>query len=460
MEIKPLIARQRAFFRSGGTRMPEFRRLMLRRLADVVAGHEAELLEALRADLRKSPQEAYASEVGFAISEIRHALAHLDAWMKPERRRSPLIAWPAKAAVRAEPLGVVLIIGPWNYPLQLLISPLVGAIAAGNCAIFKPSELAPRTSAVVARMIASVFPEDFIAVVEGGADTAEALLAEKFDSIFFTGSTRIGRKVMAAAAENLTPVTLELGGKSPCIVCADAPLETAARRIAWGKFMNAGQTCVAPDHVWVDRRVAADFLGAMAKVLREFHGEDARLSADYGRIINGAHFERVCGYLDSGKVAIGGAHDAADLYIEPTLLTGVPLDSPAMSEEIFGPVLPVIEFGDIGGVLDHLRDQPAPLALYLFTNDRAVRERVLANTRSGGVCINDTVTHLLAKDLPFGGVGESGMGSSHGKAGFDAFSHRRSVMTRSTAMDPKFRYPPAPLGLPALKRMLRIFGAG
>ena len=460
MDFTPLIERQRSFFQSGATRSSEFRRERLRTLLDAITAHESALLDALHADLRKSPQEAYASEIGFVLSEIRHALRHLDSWMKPERRRAPLMAWPARATIRPEPFGVALIIGPWNYPLQLLLSPLVGAIAAGNCAVLKPSEFAPRTAEVIARMIGGAFADESVAVVQGGQSTAEALLLQKFDTIFFTGSTHTGRAVMTAVAGNLTPVTLELGGKSPCIVCADAPLETTARRIVWGKFMNAGQTCVAPDHVFVDQRISAAFLDALKQTLREFYGEDPQQSADYSRIINRRHFDRLAACLADGKIFAGGRHDAADLYIEPTILTDARPDTAVMRDEIFGPILPVLEFRKIDDVLDILRDQASPLALYLFTGERAVQERVLAGTRSGGVCINDTITHILGKDLPFGGLGESGMGASHGKAGFDAFSHRRSVLRRSLAGDPQFRYPPARLELPALKRMLRFFGAG
>ena len=460
MDYAPLIARQRAFFQTGATLPEEFRRAGLHTLLNALVANENGLLAALRADLRKSPHEAYASEIGFVLGEIRHALRHLAAWMKPERRRAPLLAWPARAMVRPEPYGVALILGPWNYPLQLLLSPLVAAIAAGNCAVLKPSESAPRAAEIIVRIIRAAFPEEFIAIVPGDQSTAEALLMEKYDTIFFTGGARAGRAVMTAAERHLTPVTLELGGKCPCIVCADAPLETAARRIAWGKFMNAGQTCVAPDHVFVDRRVAAAFLEALKTTLREFHGGDPQQSPDYGRIIHRGHFDRLTGYLDQGTIAAGGRHDADDLYIEPTILTDVPPDASVMREEIFGPILPVLEFGKIDGVLATLRDQPTPLALYLFTHDRRIRERVLAGARSGGVCINDTVTHILGKDLPFGGLGESGMGAYHGKAGFDCFSHRRTVLERSLRIDPAFRYPPAGTSLAALKRVLRIFGAG
>ena len=460
MDHAPLIARQREYFLSGATRSREFRGEMLRKLLDALAASEATLLKALHADLRKSAAEAYAGEIGMVTGEIRHALRHLDAWMKPERRRAPWLAWPARASVRPEPLGVALIIGPWNYPLQLLLSPLVAAIAAGNCATLKPSEHAPHTSSALAAMINEAFPADFLTVIEGGRETAEALLREKFDTIFFTGGTEVGRAVLAAAARHLTPVTLELGGKCPCIVCADVPLETAARRIAWGKFMNAGQTCVAPDHVLVDHRVAAPFLVALKEAIMGFYGPDPQRSPDYGRIINRSHFDRLIRLLDDGDIASGGRHDAADLYIEPTVLTNLPIGSDAMRQEIFGPLLPVLEFTGIDDVLADLSGGPAPLALYLFTRDRAVQTRVLEQTRSGGVCINDTISHILGNDLPFGGLGDSGMGAYRGKAGFDAFSHRRSVMRRALHPDPDFRYPPQTTPLSTLKRVLRLFGAG
>jgi aldehyde dehydrogenase (NAD+) len=460
MEASTPIARQREFFLTGATRPAEFRRAGLLALLDGMHDHESALLEALHADLRKSAAEAYAAEIGFVIGELRHALRHLDAWMRPERRRVPIITWPARALVRPEPYGVALIIGPWNYPLQLLLSPLVSAIAAGNCAVLKPSEFAPHTAEVVARMIGAAFPAHYISVVQGGREAAEALLREKSDTIFFTGGTETGRAVMSAAAHNLTPVTLELGGKSPCIVCADAPLETAARRIAWGKFMNAGQTCVAPDHVLVDHRVAAPFVEELKNALRGFYGPDPRQSPDYGRIIHRGHFDRLASLLGGGTIAHGGRHDADELYIEPTVLTDIPPDSGVMTEEIFGPILPVVEFTDLDETLANLRGRPTPLALYLFTGDRAIQRRVLDGARSGGVCINDTLSHILGADLPFGGLGGSGMGASHGKAGFDAFSHRRTVMRRSLGIDPGFRYPPQTTPLATLKRMLRLFGAG
>ena len=460
MDFAPLIARQRAFFRTGATRPLEFRHAQLRKLEQAIESREARLLEALHADLRKSPHEAYLSEVGLVLSEVRHARRHLAAWMKPQRRRTPLMAWPGRSFIQSEPLGVALIIGPWNYPFQLLLAPLVGAIAAGNCTILKPSELAPRTAAATAELVQETFAEDFVTVVQGERETAEALLREKFDTIFFTGSTAVGRAVMAAAAKHLTPVTLELGGKSPCVVCADAPLETTARRIVWGKFLNAGQTCVAPDFLLVDRRVREGLVDAMRKALREFYGEDPQRSPDFSRIVNRRHYDRLTGYLASGQVVHGGQHDAGDLYLAPTILTGVSWSAPVMQEEIFGPILPVLEFDRLDEALAGLRDRPSPLAFYLFTQDRATQDRVLAETRSGGVCLNDVVLHMIGKEMPFGGVGESGLGAYHGRASFDCFSHRRAVLRRPFAFDARLRYPPPRISVAALKRAYRYLLGG
>ncbi len=437
-------------------RPESFRREQLRRLEAALLADEPALLEALRADLRKPAQEAWASELGLVLSDVRHALRHLHDWMQPQRRRAPWLAWPARAWVQPEPYGVALILGPWNYPVQLLLSPLVGALAAGNCAVVKPSELAPQTAAVLARLLRGIFPEEYVAVVEGGPEMAEALLRERFDHIFFTGSTAVGRAVMAAAARHLTPVTLELGGKCPCLVCADTPIEVAARRIAWGKFLNAGQTCVAPDYVLVERAVAPALLAALPRVLRAFYGDDPRQSPDYGRIVNRRHFDRLIGYLNQGRIVCGGQHDAAELYVAPTILADVPPDAPVMQEEIFGPILPVVEVADLDAALTWLRDRPTPLALYLFTRDRRTQARVLAATRSGGVCLNDTVLHITGKDLPFGGLGESGMGRYHGRASFDCFSHQRAVLRRGFTWDLPGRFPPARLSLAALKRLGRL----
>lgn len=444
MEIASHIARQRRHFQTGITCPLVYRQEQLRRLQTAIEAHEQALLNALHADLRKSPHDAYTSEIGFVLNEIHHARQNLPAWMKRSRRRLPLMAWPGRAEVHPEPYGVALIIGPWNYPFQLLFAPLVGAMAAGNCVVLKPSEFAPHTSAVVADLISNTFPPEYIVAVEGDRQTAETLLREKFDTIFFTGSTAVGRSVMTAAAQHLTPLTLELGGKCPAIVCADAPLDIAARRIAWGKFMNAGQTCVAPDFVLADRRICQPLTKELRQAVRDFYGNDPQQSPDYGRIVNRRHFDRLSAFAP-------GQPD--DLYIPPTILTDVSWHAPVMQDEIFGPILPVLEFDMLDQPLAQLRERPTPLALYLFTNDRATQARILASTRSGGVCINDTIVQLAAQNLPFGGLGESGMGTYHGQASFDCFSHRRSVMRCSTAFDASFRYPPPRLSLARLKKI-------
>lgn len=351
---------------------------------------------------------------------------------------------------------MTLIIGPWNYPAQLLLTPLASAIAAGNCVLLKPSELAPRTAEAITALVRKTFAEEFISVANGGPEVAEALLRQRFDKIFFTGSTRVGRVVMAAAARHLTPVTLELGGKCPVIVCADAPLELAARRIAWGKFMNAGQTCVAPDFVLVQRGARDAFVTALKKAIQEFYGDKPAQCGEYGRIINVRHFERLVNYLGDGKVVHGGEHTMNELFLAPTILADVPPESPVMQEEIFGPILPVFGFDKLDDALALLRERPTPLALYVFSRDRATQTRVLAETRSGGACVNDVVSHMVGTGLPFGGLGASGMGAYHGRAGFDAFTHRRSVMRRATWVDLPFRYPPPKLSVAGLKRAYRF----
>lgn len=453
-----VLDRQRAYFASGATRGLEFRRAALDRLISALVAHEEDVLAALDADLGKPAMDAYVTEVGMVLSEARHARRRLRRWMKPRRRRVPFLAWPATAEVRREPFGVVLVIGPWNYPVQLLLAPLVGALAAGNCAVLKPSELAPRSSAVVAKLIAAAFDPDHVAVIEGGRETAEALLAERFDHIFFTGGTEVGRAVMQAAARHLTPVTLELGGKCPAIVAGGGrpdcgalarDLDTIARRLVWGRFMNAGQTCVAPDYVLVERPLHDPLVQALRRAVAECY------PADFGRLVNRRHFERVAAYLADGRPACGGGTDPATLRIDATVLTNVDPRAPVMRDEVFGPVLPVLAFDRLDDALAIVRDRPAPLAVYLFTRDPRVRRRVVDETRSGGVCVNDVVVQLTGPDLPFGGVGESGMGRYHGKAGFDCFSHERVVMRRSLGLDSSFRYPPPKVPLERLRRWSR-----
>ncbi|MEY5020396.1 MAG: hypothetical protein RLZ22_1484 [Verrucomicrobiota bacterium] len=459
MEYAALIARQRAFFRSGQTLDVNHRRQSLRALLEAIESSEQILLNALHADLRKSPHDAFASELGMVTGEIRHALKHLSSWTRPQKVRESLMAWPSSSCVRPEPMGVALIIGPWNYPLQLLLGPLVGAIAAGNCAVVKASEFAPHTAAAISKLIGKIFPAEFVAVVEGDASVAAALLGEKFDKIFFTGSTRVGREVMAAAAKQLTPVTLELGGKCPAIVCADADIEITARRIVWGKFLNAGQTCVAPNHVWVDHKIERELTAAIVKAIDAFFGKDPQQSASYGRIINRRHFDRLSALMDDAHLECGGTRDADDLYLAPTVVSRIADDAPLLAEEIFGPILPLRVFDCLDEVIANERQQATPLAMYAFTNDRNIQDRLLNEIRSGGACINDTIMHLVGHQLPFGGLGESGMGASHGKASFDAFSHRRSIMRRPFKPDPAMRYPPPRISFETFKRILRFFGA-
>lgn len=450
----------RSFFETQATYPLSFRVKQLETLQRAIESNEKHLLDALYADLHKPPLEAYVSEIGFVQADISHAIRHLSRWVRVQRRRTPPIAWLGRSFIYPEPYGVVLIMGPWNYPFQLLFSPLIGAMAAGNCVCLKSSRLAPRTSATIAKMVGEAFPPHYVTVVEGGHGVAEAVLRERFDYVFFTGSTTVGRAVMEAASRHLTPVTLELGGKCPCIVCDDVNVETAARRIMWGKCLNAGQTCVAPDYVLAHRQVKDSLLAAFEQALHRFFGGSVQSSKDFGRIVNRTHFNRLVGYLSQGTIVRGGKHDESDLFISPTIMTDVDADSPVMQEEIFGPILPVLEFEEIDEALSMLRKRPKPLALYLFTNDRRTQEQVIRQTASGGVCINDTVAHILGKDLPFGGVGASGMGTYRGKAGFDCFTHYKSVLRRSMLVDPKLRYPPSSLSLAGVKRIYRFLLGG
>lgn len=460
--IQAIVCRQRDFFCTGKTKPAEFRLAQLQALKQAIQDHQPEILAALKSDLNKPELEAYLTEIG-VIKEINYAIQHLRAWMKPKTVPVPLEQFPAKAQIYADPLGVVLIIGPWNYPFQLMISPLVGAIAAGNCALLKPSEIAPHTSQIVAKLIEKTFDPAYIAVVEGGTEVSQAVLTEKYDHIFFTGGTAIGKIVMAAAAKHLTPVTLELGGKSPCIVDADIQVEYTARRIVWGKFLNAGQTCVAPDYLLVDRRIKPALLKAMQAAMREFYGTDPAQSPDYARIVSAKHFNRLVALLPdaptsgnptSGTVISGGEFDPEDRYIAPTLLDQVLPDATVMQEEIFGPILPIVEYGSLEEALRLINSKSKPLALYIFSRNHSFQQRILAETSSGGVCINDTIMQIAPSSLPFGGVGESGMGSYHGKASFDTFSHFKSVLTKNFWFDLKWRYAPYAGKLGLFKRMI------
>ena len=453
-----LVENQRRFFGTGKTRDLDFRIGQLRVLEKLVSQNEDAICDGLKGDMNKSKFEAYVGELGILMNEITYAAGHLRSWAKPQRVRTPLIHFPATSRIHSEPLGVVLIIGPWNYPVQLLLTPLVGAMAAGNCAILKPSRHAPHTSEVIARLIGQSFDPAYVAVAAGGADTSQTLLEEKFDYIFFTGGPAVGKIVAAAAAKHLTPTTLELGGKSPCIVDRDAQLDVAARRITWGKFFNAGQTCVAPDYLLVDKTVKDPLLERIRGSVTEFYGTDPRMSPDYARIVNQRHFERLVNLLDQGDIVIGGDTDPSENYIGPTVIDNVSLDHKIMEDEIFGPILPVISYSDLGECISIVNRAPKPLSLYFFSGNRANRERVLSETSSGGGTINDTVLHLSTQTLPFGGVGQSGYGKYHGKASFDTFSNKRSILHRAFAFDLPLRYPPYGNKLSLVKKLLRLIG--
>ncbi len=438
-----LVTDLRARFGSGVTRSLAWRLRQLDGIARFVAERRGEILEALAADLGKPEIEALAGEISYVANEAKHTKKHLKQWMKPERVSTPLLTQPGVSTILREPLGVVLIIAPWNYPFQLLMAPLIGALAAGNCAIVKPSEVAPHTSALIARWLPHYVDASCVKVVEGGVPETTALLEQRFDHIFYTGNGTVGRIVMSAAAQHLTPVTLELGGKSPTIVDRTADLDAAARRIVWGKFFNAGQTCVAPDYVLVDEPVHDALVHRLASTIRQFYGDDPQKSADYARIVNARHHARLVGLLENaGTTVCGGTHDESDLYIAPTVLKDVPEDAAVMRDEIFGPILPVLAMADVDAAIRFVNARPKPLALYVFSSSRDAQERVLTRTSSGGACVNQTVMHLAVPGLPFGGVGESGMGAYHGRHTFETFTHRKGVLKKPTQIDPDLLYPP------------------
>lgn len=442
--LTPDLTPLRRFFDTGVTRDYSWRRQQLQRLRQAILDNEDAIATALHTDLHKSPEEVYATETGLVLSEIRHTLKHLQSWMRPHRTGTNPVNWPAVSKIYHDPLGVVLIIAPWNFPFQLSLLPLAAAVAAGNTVVLKPSEMASATAAVIASLVNKTFPGDMVRVIEGdGATIVPALIGGfRFDHIFFTGSIPVGRSIYKMAAEQFVPVTLELGGKSPVIVAPDADLVVAARRIVIGKFANAGQTCIAPDYLLVHQEKNEELIRLLKRTLSDFYGPDPAISPDYGRIINEKRFDTLVNYLSDGKIAHGGTHDRATRYIAPTLMTDVSPEAPLMQEEIFGPLLPVISWRTMDEALTLIRRHPDPLASYLFTkNGRSQREWINA-LRFGGGCINNTDWHFTNPHLPFGGIGNSGIGAYHGKYSLERFSHAKPVMRSYNFIDPRVKYPP------------------
>ncbi len=447
----------RSFFESGDTRSYRFRKLQLQRLKACIEKFEQELYSALYADLKKSPEECWVTENGFLLAEINNALRHLEGWMQRENVNTNLLNLPSSSFILKEPLGVVLIIGPWNYPLQLLFTPLVGAIAAGNCVVVKPSEFAPATSVVMRKIIAETFDPAYILFAEGeGAVIVPGMMKEfVFDHVFYTGSTAVGKIIYQQAAKDLVPVTLELGGKSPCVVEAEVDIKVAARRIALAKFSNAGQMCVAPDYVLVHASQKEKLVGELKLALHHFFGDDAAGNENYGKIINEKQFDRLITYLAQGNVILGGKSDRAQLFIEPTLMDAVDINSPIMKDEIFGPILPIIAFNSKDEALAIISSNKNPLAFYVFTSNVKKEKGWLESVAFGGGCVNNASWHLTNHHLPFGGRGSSGTGSYHGKFSFETFSHKKSVMKTPTWFDPAIKYPPFKGKLKLFKWVIR-----
>ncbi len=440
--LQGTLARLRQTFDSGRTQPIEWRLAQLAELDRMLREHENDFAEALRLDLGKCRFESSMTEINFIQSEVKYARKHLSTWMRAQRVRTPIMAQPGHSYIRPEPKGVVLIIAPWNYPLSMVCAPLVGAIAAGNCAVMKPSEVTTHTSAAIAAILPRYLDKEAFAVVEGGIPETTELLEQRFDHILYTGNERVAKVVMTAAAKHLTPVTLELGGKSPCLIDKNADLEVAASRIAWGKFINAGQTCVAPDHVLVHREVAQRFTDLLAGKIRQFYGDDPEQSPDYCRIASERHTARFEQLLQGQRIHTGGRVDVAKRYVAPTIVLDPPPDSALMTEEIFGPVLPVITVDEMHAAIKFVADRPKPLALYLFTKSKALERAVLTRLSAGSVCVNDAVIFMVSPELPFGGIGNSGMGRYSGWYGFESFSHMKPVMKRSFLFDAPMRYPP------------------
>lgn len=453
--IKEVIEKQRLYFEEGITKDVDFRLEKLKILKNAIIKNEKEIMEALKKDLNKAPFESYETEIGLVLEELRYIIKHLPSWIRCKRVKTPITHFLSRSYTCSEPYGVTLIMSPWNYPFQLAMVPLIGSIAAGNCTVIKPSEYSFHTSEIIEKIISKNFNEEYISVVRGGREANKNLLEEKFDYIFFTGSVQVGRIVMEAASKHLTPVTLELGGKSPCIVDETANIDLAAKRIVWGKFLNAGQTCVAPDYLMVKSTVKEKLIIKMKEYINEFYGAVPCNNPEYPKIINDKHFNRLINLLKGENIVFGGEYNDKTNQISPTILDNVTWDSAIMQEEIFGPILPVLEFENLKEVISIINKRPKPLALYCFSNNKESQKNIINSISFGGGCINDTVVHLATSYMPFGGVGDSGMGGYHGKASFDTFSHKKGILNKSNLIDIPLRYPPFKNNLNLLKKIMR-----
>jgi aldehyde dehydrogenase (NAD+) len=454
-EISQLFELQKTFFFRGETRPFAFRKSQLKKLRNTLRKSESKISKALFDDLHKSPFEAYSTEIGFVLEELRYHLRHLGGWMKPKRVGNPLTNFPAAARLFHEPKGTVLIIAPWNYPVQLLLAPLVGAISAGNTVVLKPSELAVNTAKVMEKIINSSFDREYVHVVSGGVETAKHLLSLKFDHIFFTGSPYVGRIVAQEAAKKLIPVTLELGGKSPCIVDKDVDVKLAARRIMWGKLINAGQTCIAPDYLMVHESLKEKLLPELVNAVQSFYGEDPEKSPDYPRIINEPNVQRLGQLIEGADIYHGGKFNLASRYFQPTILDNVDFKMPVMQQEIFGPILPVLTFKNLDELLALSHQMPKPLATYFFSKNKKNQQRITNEFQAGGICINDTIMHIVNPKLPFGGIGNSGIGAYHGKYSFTTFSHAKPVVNKANWLDMPIRYAPFKNKLNIIKKLMK-----
>lgn len=454
MDYKKLIESQKSFLQEKPLLDLDYRIKKLKKLKSEIKNHEADIMEALKLDLNKSNFETFTTEIALVLEEINTNIKNIKKWAKPKKVNVSLINFPAKNYIYKEPYGVVLIISPWNYPFQLALAPLVGAIAAGNCAVIKPSEFSPKTSLIIEKIIKAVFKKEHVSVILGDVETSQYLLKEKFDYIFFTGSVAVGKIVMEAAAKNLTPVTLELGGKSPCIIDESADIKISAKRIVWGKFLNAGQTCIAPDYILVHKSIKEELINNLKYYINEFYG-DKPIEDSHIKIINHTHFERLISYLSDGDILFGGNYSKDNLYIQPTLLYNVGLDSKVMNEEIFGPILPILEYSNLDEVISFVKSKPKPLALYFFSKNVSSQNSIISNLSFGGGCINDTIVHVADSNLPFGGVGDSGIGVYHGKSSFETFTHNKSILKKSFFPDIKLRYPPYTNKIKLLKKFFK-----